>query len=804
MKRFANNWLLSVLSRHCLVALLSLPCYFGFATIAEAAVTTFPPVPSYATLPLPDNALVTANSDGELSWLGQRPIEPAPKGLTKGCWAWELVMDRWNPATGATRRVPLDPALGGFVAAQLPLPSGLLAVTTIGCQEGKKHMRILLFPSAGAVPLKLDTDKDLDYSPDLLALGDDAAALVTRDKVTRHINVYTIRRQKNQLLLEPMPPLAIPYHGDYAAAVAGRDQLMILGGSDGSYRGCSPCRSETYVLNLKTKTWRAGPSMLEARSELGATTLPDGSILVTGGWTKAAGWGNGPSRTAERWDPVTDNFEALPPMPTGNARHKHLWWSAPWGKTLLVVQGLTGAAHSFDPAIRTWRTVGEWMEGSEEGGCGFFPFALGGNAYAWLRNRSEGHYSSKSCIQQEYSTLSLLRPPNAAMSSSPPPPENMLITYQHAAAFLPADGSSPALLIGGSRHAGMNSFSISSAVEAIDLEGRVATLPPLRIARQGAQAFRVAGGVLVLGGSGPDNPYGGIRDQKPLPAEWLPPAGIVPRVWQEVSGATLIPCSAVSQLKDGSLLIVDSSGNLQQLRLTSQNGKLTIESTSWPSLNRERRRGSNERENIQVQELADGRIVVAGGSVRAERIALYSEDALKPGQAADQYVGIGEYLPSRRHEIFDPATKRWTNSAPSAAAGGRVVIMADGRVVKAGEDPLVKDDSGSRKFSLEISNPVGSAWSKLAITGSRLRLNDNYRLFSLEGELFASGEVDGLSTGGGPGGLEWLNPTTQQWELLWQAEKNDNWRKHQGRILVRELTGADGKNKTMVIPVGGL
>ena len=35
-------------------------------------------------------------------WLGQRPIEPAPKG----CWAWELVMARWHPASGAHRHRP--------------------------------------------------------------------------------------------------------------------------------------------------------------------------------------------------------------------------------------------------------------------------------------------------------------------------------------------------------------------------------------------------------------------------------------------------------------------------------------------------------------------------------------------------------------------------------------------------------------------------------------------------------------------------------------------------------------------------
>ena len=80
----------------------------------------------------------------------------------------------------------------------------------------------------------------------------------------------------------------------------------------------------------------------------------------------------------------------------------------------------------------------------------------------------------------------------------------------------------------------MNAFVISSAVEAIDREGRVSTLPSLLTARQDAKAFRAANGILVVGGNGPDSPYGGVRDPKPLKAEWLAPGGGTG--WQEVDG----------------------------------------------------------------------------------------------------------------------------------------------------------------------------------------------------------------------------------------------------------------------------
>ena len=52
--------------------------------------------------------------------------------------------------------------------------------------------------------------------------------------------------------------------------------------------------------------------------------------------------------------------------------------------------------------------------------------------------------------------------------------------------------------------------------------------------------------------------------------------------------------------------------------------------------------------------------------------------------------------------------------------------------------------------------------------------------------------------------MEWLNPATGTWEMLWQAGPNENWRLHQGRIVRRTVTGSNGQAKTLLIPVGGL
>lgn len=775
------------------------------AATATTTATTPPPVPAYAQLPLPDNQSIGFSPTGELSWLGQRPAQPAPKNLPTGCWAWELVTARWHPASGRTEQTPLQPSISGHVYSQLVLPTGVLALTQVGCQDGKDRWRFVFLPRSGGPALLAETSEAIDaFQTGLLALGDRRAALVTRAKDSRHIKVLTVQLTGDRLEISAMPLLAVPYRSDFASAVAGPDQVMILGGSNSDYRGCSPCRAETHVLDLKTKTWRNGPSMLEARSELAASSLPDGSILVTGGWTQAAEWGSGGSRTAERWNPTTNRFEALRPMPNGTARHRHVWWDAPWGRTLLVVPGLAGAAQSLDLATWSWRTVGEWGSGSEEGGCGFYPFVLDGQAYAWLINRTEGHYSSKSCGEQKYADLTLLRPPSSAPPAALAPPESTWITYRHGAAFVPASGKAPALVIGGARHAGMNSFVISSAVQAMDLDGRMTTLPSLITARQNAKAFRVAGGILVVGGSGPDSPYGGVREPPALKAEWLPPpgSGRTPWQWQEVSGHSPSPSAAVAPLRDGSLLVLEPDGHLRQLTLTVQGAQPVFESRDWPALSRERRNG-DEGSAMHIQELDDSRIVVAGGLVRSERIALYSTQAMQAGQP-DEYVGIGDFLPWRRYEIWDPTTRRWKRSAPAKAAGGRTLVLRSGRVIKVAPAPQAAKGSQAQRFLLEASDTAGLAWAPLANKGSRLQLNDRYTLFTMENELFASGEIAGINTGGGPGGLEWLNPTNGTWEILWQAGANDNWRLHQGRVVRHTVTGTNGQAQTLWIPVGGL
>ena len=777
--------------------------YIGSFGVAFAQ-TGLPPVPAYSELPLPMDQPVAMDADGTLRWLDGRPISPAPAGLPPKCWAWELVARQWQPATGAVGERALE--LGGQVVGQIALPHGILSVSTVGCQRGAQsdRLRLGLLTRQGR-HITVETEEKIGQMRfRFLPRGDDSAVIVTRTKDERFIVAFVVRRDGDTLAIERMPVLPIPYRGDFAAAIAGgatppAGSLMILGGSDAQYRGCSPCRAETHVLDIATRRWSAGPPMVEARSELDATRLPDGSVLVTGGWTRDADWGHGPARTAERWDPVRNRFDSVAPMPSGTARHRGVWLPREEGRVLTLVEGVNGAAQAYDVAAGTWRTAGAWVQGSEEGGCGFMPFRVDGNAYAWLLNRAEGHYSSKSCMEQKYATLSLLRPPYGSPPSAVPPPESLLVTYRSGAAFLPASGSEPALIIAGSTHGGMNAYLNTTTVEAVGRDGRMWSLPTLRVPRRDARVFRIGGeggGVLVVGGVGGEGGRGGVADDRaaqsrPLPMEWL--ASLAPgqaHRFDEVAGAGIAATSALAQTAEGDLIEVADDGAVTRWQLRVSAGKLALERSAMPSLNRARR--SQDRERVQVRALRDGRIVVAGGVVQAEKIALLGAGTDRP-DAVDEYVGIGDFLPSRRHEIFDPMAKRWITSAAATGAGGNVAILDDGRVRKR----VMRPDA---KPLLEISAANGMAWRPMRDdAGSRLKRSDLYREFSVDGELFASGELEHVDTGGGPSGVEWFDSAASRWELLWQAGARDNWRDHVGRILVRPL----GNGKSVVLPVDG-
>lgn len=100
--------------------------------------------------------------------------------------------------------------------------------------------------------------------------------------------------------------------------------------------------------------------MAVARSSHSATALPDGRVLVAGGFVTA-----GSPDGAELYDPASSRFEPLPPMRT--TRHSHTATLLPDGRVLLTggygPGGTTlASAELFDPRTREFTSAGALTE----------------------------------------------------------------------------------------------------------------------------------------------------------------------------------------------------------------------------------------------------------------------------------------------------------------------------------------------------------------------------------------------------------------------------------------------------------
>lgn len=107
-------------------------------------------------------------------------------------------------------------------------------------------------------------------------------------------------------------------------------------------------------------TWTPAAPMLVARNDHTATLLPDGRVLVAGGQPAALG---GATLTAEIYDPVANTWTATGSMAQGRIRHSATLLA---NGQVLVIGGydrpagattFTDTAERYDPATGTWTAL---------------------------------------------------------------------------------------------------------------------------------------------------------------------------------------------------------------------------------------------------------------------------------------------------------------------------------------------------------------------------------------------------------------------------------------------------------------
>ena len=148
-------------------------------------------------------------------------------------------------------------------------------------------------------------------------------------------------------------------HSGCTATLLPTGKVLVAGGYDGSDGGYGNegylARAELY--NPATGTWTATASLATGRQYHSATLLPNGKLLVAGGYNLDF---SGSLATAELYDPATGSWTATGSL--ASAHHAHTATLLPNGKVLVAggVQNgaIVASAELYDPATGSWTATG--------------------------------------------------------------------------------------------------------------------------------------------------------------------------------------------------------------------------------------------------------------------------------------------------------------------------------------------------------------------------------------------------------------------------------------------------------------
>jgi uncharacterized delta-60 repeat protein len=139
----------------------------------------------------------------------------------------------------------------------------------------------------------------------------------------------------------------------HTATLLPNGQVLVAGGFNGGFNSGSLSSTELY--NPAAGTWSNTGSMSTNRSEHTATVLPSGKVLVAGGQNS-----NGYLSSAEVYDPSTGTWSSTGSLNTARSRHTATLLSD--GKVLVSGGDTNGAtttnsAELYDPQIGTWSST---------------------------------------------------------------------------------------------------------------------------------------------------------------------------------------------------------------------------------------------------------------------------------------------------------------------------------------------------------------------------------------------------------------------------------------------------------------
>lgn len=149
-------------------------------------------------------------------------------------------------------------------------------------------------------------------------------------------------------------PLATPRTG-HTATLLPDGRVLVVGGRDGDLKS-GKALSSVEIYDPKTNTWTGAASLATPRMDQTATLLPDGKVLVTGGYDTSSGKPVA-ARSAELYDPRTNTWTGAGSLGAGRANQSAAL--LPDGR-VLVAGGQTtngdalSSTEAYNPTTNSW------------------------------------------------------------------------------------------------------------------------------------------------------------------------------------------------------------------------------------------------------------------------------------------------------------------------------------------------------------------------------------------------------------------------------------------------------------------
>ncbi|GHT83692.1 hypothetical protein AGMMS49960_12790 [Betaproteobacteria bacterium] len=495
-----------------------------------------------------------------------------------------------------------------------------------------------------------------------------------RDRVSGHsINavaladgsVMKFERYSNQVIVariwldndgfirsESLPPVpnSSQMYGLNAVHIGGGQVLVVTGGIYPRL---------TLLYDPAAKDWLTLPGMLMPRARPALIRLPDGRIWATGGEGRIFQGGSprehGPalsvSTTSEFWDPEQRVWQRGPDLPVPMQDHQAIWVADE--ATVLLGTGLFPVLLAWKPGDKAVRIAAQM--GIERRSGALVP----------LPGRRVGVVSGITARLGTDEAWGRRSPGASVMTWTAAPASSRSGTWQIVKEGGLAVRGNRLLAVGGMlghHHTGSVEHEVSRLAELWQgASAQTVSLPALPFDTRKAEVawvgeqhalIHTADSLALLDLN--------TQDYRLLDPTAL--AHVVDNPYFKVDNARLV--GADSQRA----WFVDDNATVYWLDVDS--GQIT----KGPRLQR-------QRQNFIGRVLADGRVIIAGGTVESEIVARRPANCL---DCAPSYSGWGPYLAARRHDIYDPVRNDWHSSAPARAAGGKFAILASGQVVKVG------------------------------------------------------------------------------------------------------------------------